>query len=231
MELGPRALAFTNPGDAPLEWRAVADSPWIEVTPRAGMLAPGATAWVAISVAHGTLPAGSHTGNVAIRTDDGDWLVPVTMLISPSNTAISAYRAPLAPINRAGCAEPTTHTLSATIAGAAPPAQALVYYTLNGGAARTQPLAANGGEYSATIGPFSEPGTVSYALVITEADGNVVRSTTYILEIEDCPEGTRRIDSTSASPTATPATSPAPPSKPGTATRAAPRPSPSPTKP
>lgn len=193
VEIGPRVIAFTNPGGDPLEWRIVADSTWLEIAPQSGALAPGASTQVSVSVARGALPTGAYTGNVEILTNGGDGSIPVTMLISPSNTAVSAFLAPVAPINAAGCAAPTTHTVSAAIAGTAPPAQAAVYYSLNGGPARTQPLAANGRVYAATIGPFTEPGGVTYSLVITEADGNVVRSAAYTLAVNDCPGRERRV--------------------------------------
>lgn len=193
VEVGPRGLQFRNPGGDPLEWRVIADSTWLEVTPQVGTLAPGAAAQVAVSISRGALPTGSYTGNLEVLTDGGDGLVPVTMIISPSNTTVSAFTEPLVPINTAGCAEPTTHPVSADISSAAPPVRAVVYYSLNGGTESSKSLAATGRRYSTTIGPFAEPGNMTYSLVITEADGNIVRSAAYTVAVRDCPSRVRTL--------------------------------------
>lgn len=193
VEVGPRTLVFTNPGNDPLTWRAVADSTWLDLAQTSGTLRPGETQTVAINIARGDLPTGGYSGAVQVVTNGGDGTVPVTMTISPSNTTISAFAEPTTPLGALGCAEPTTYLVSADIAGTVPPKRATVYYAVNGGPQQTQELVAQGRRYSTTLGPFSEPGSVIYSLVITEADGNVVRSASYTLTILDCPSRVRTV--------------------------------------
>ena len=139
------------------------------------------------------LPTGAYNGAVQILTNGGDGLVPVTMTISPSNTTVSAFAEPPTPIGALGCAAPTTYLVSATIAGKQPPKKAVVYFAINGGTQQTKDLTAQGQQYSTTLGPFTEPGNVIYSLVITEADGNVVRSAPYTLTVTDCASRVRTV--------------------------------------
>jgi len=193
VEVGPRALVFTNPGRDPLTWRAVADSTWMDLTQSSGTLAAGASQAVAITVAREDLPTGAYNGAVQVLTNGGDGLVPVTMTISPSNTTVSAFSEPPTPIGALGCAAPTSYLVSATIAGKQPPKKAVVYFAVNGGTQQTKDLTAQGQRYSTKLGPFTEPGNVIYALVITEADGNVVRSAPYTLTVTDCASRVRTV--------------------------------------
>jgi hypothetical protein len=193
VEVGPRALVFTNQGTDPLQWRIVADSTWVDLAQTSGALAPGATQAVPLTIERGALPTGGYTAGVQVLTNGGDGLIPVTMTVSPSNTTVSAFAEPASPIGAEGCAEPTTYLVSADIAGAAPPSKAAVYYSLNGGAEQTKSLTAKGGHYTAVLGPFAEPGNVIYSLVITEASGNVVRSAAYSLAVTDCPSRVRTV--------------------------------------
>ncbi|MFN8536774.1 MAG: hypothetical protein U0232_04790 [Thermomicrobiales bacterium] len=119
VEVGPRTLSFTNPGGAPLAWRVVADSTWIDVSQVSGTLPPGGTQSVAVGIARGDLPTGGYDGVIQIISDGGEGLVPVTMAVSPSNTTISAFVEPSTPINVLGCPEPTIYPVSAAIGGIA----------------------------------------------------------------------------------------------------------------
>lgn len=193
LETGPRLIHFKNAGSDPLVWRAREDSTWLAVSPASGTLAPGAATQVAVTIDRGALPTGNYSGNVQLQTNAGDRVVPVVMFISPTNTTISAFAEPTAPINADGCADPTTYAVTAEITGAAPPRSAVLYYALNGAAERSKPLTASGPHYSATLGPFAEPGSVTYSLVITEADGSVNRSASYTLVVQDCPSRVRTI--------------------------------------
>ncbi|MFN8511717.1 MAG: hypothetical protein U0841_03815 [Chloroflexia bacterium] len=188
VEVGPRTLSFTNPGGAPLAWRVVADSTWIDVSQVSGTLQPGGTQSVAVGIARGDLPTGGYDGVIQIISDGGEGLVPVTMAVSPSNTTISAFVEPSTPINVLGCPEPTVYPVSAAIGGDRPPQKATLYFAQNYGTQRTKELLVEGaGHYSAILGPFTEPGGVVYSLVITEADGTVVRSASYSLQVLGCP--------------------------------------------
>ncbi len=202
VELGPRALVFSNPGTGPLTWRAVADSTWLDLAQASGTLRAGETQSVAINIARGDLPTGGYTGAVQVVSNGGDGVVPVTMAISPSNTVVSAFAEPSVPLGALGCAAPNTYLVSAEIVGNGMPKRAVVYYAIDGGTQQTQDLNAQGRRYSATLGPFSEPGNVVYSLVITEADGNVVRSAPNTLTITDCPSRVRTV------PVVPPATQP-----------------------
>ena len=193
VELGPRVLVFSNPGNDPLTWRAVADSTWLDLAQASGTLRAGETQSVAITIARGDLPTGGYGGAVQIISNGGYGTVPVTMTISPSKTVVSAFAEPAMPLGALGCAAPNTYLVSAEIAGDGTPQRAVVYYAINGGAQQTQDLSAQGRRYSATLGPFSEPGSVAYSLVITEADGNVVRSAANTLTIADCPSRVRTV--------------------------------------
>ncbi|HEX5502333.1 MAG TPA: hypothetical protein VFW96_06895, partial [Thermomicrobiales bacterium] len=187
LEAGPRPLRFANTGDAPLDWRVAADSTWLTATPPTGTLAPGATAEVAITVDRGALPVGAYTGNLQLVGAGGATPVPVTMLVTPTHTVVSAFAAPTTPINAEGCAEPTTQEVAADVTGSVPPRRVAVYYALNGGTEATKTLTAQGRHYSGTLGPFAEPGALVYSLVVTEGDGQVNRSAAYAVTVQDCP--------------------------------------------
>ncbi len=193
VEAGPRTLSFTNTGGALLNWRVVADSTWIEVSEVAGSVPPGGTQTVAITITRGDLPTGGYNGVLQVVSDGGEMLVPVVMAVSPSNTVVSAFTEPTTPIGALGCAEPTTYPVSAAIGGPRPPLKALLYFALNGGTQQTKELVATDGRYRAALGPFTESGAVVYSLVITEADGTVVRSASYALQVLGCPTQVRTV--------------------------------------
>jgi hypothetical protein len=188
VEVGPRTLSFVNSSGTPLTWHLVADNTWLEFGQDSGTVPPGGSQSVAVSIARGDLPTGAYDGVIQVVSDGGEGLVPVTMTVSPSNTTISAFAAPTAPIGVLGCAEPITYPVSADIGGTRPPQKATLYFSLNGGTQRTKELLPERpGRYSAILGPFTEPGAVLYALVITEADGTIVRSASYTLQVNGCP--------------------------------------------
>ncbi len=194
VEVGPRTVTFTNAGNDPLTWRVSADSTWVEIAQGAGTLAPGASQSVGLTVARADLPTGAYTGAVQVQSNGGDGLVAVTMAVSPSNTTVSAFAEPATPLGAWGCAEPTTYLVSATIAGKQAPKKAVVYYAVNGGTQQTKDLTTTDQQrYSAPLGPFAEPGSVVYSLVITEADGNIVRSAPYTLTVTDCASRIRTV--------------------------------------
>jgi hypothetical protein len=187
VEVGPRTLSFVNASGSALTWRVVADSTWIELGQVAGTVPPGGTQSVAVSIARGDLPTGAYDGTIQVVSDGGEGLVPVTMAVSPSNTTISAFAEPTAPIGVLGCAEPTTYPVSAAIGGDRAPQKATLYFALNGGTQRTKELLPeSAGRYSAILGPFTEPGIALYSIVITEADGTIVRSASYSIQVLGC---------------------------------------------
>ncbi|HET8627534.1 MAG TPA: hypothetical protein VFL91_08950, partial [Thermomicrobiales bacterium] len=187
LEAGPRPLRFSNTGAAPLDWRVAADSTWLTATPPTGTLAPGATVEVAVAVDRGALPVGAYAGNLAIVAAGDETRVPVTMLVTPTHTVVSSFAEPADPINAEGCAEPTTQEVTADVTGSVPPRQVAVYYALNGGTEATKTLTAQGQHYRGTLGPFAEPGTLVYSLVVTQGDGQVNRSAAYSMAVQDCP--------------------------------------------
>ena len=118
----------------------------------------------------------SSWSNVQSVTVSGDITCPSISNISESHD----------PINKQGCRSPNTTTISAQITDPSGVAWARLYCRLNAGSWSYVTMSKSGNTYSATIGPFSEAGTVHYYIKARDNAGNECDSSTYTVTINDC---------------------------------------------
>ncbi len=113
------------------------------------------------------------------------------------------------PINKDGCPEPITVTITSKITDASGMDYARLYYKLNRGHWAYKTMRRTGRSYWATIGPFRFSGTVYYYIEAWDELGNSSESSTYTVTIQDCPVETPTPTPT-ATPTSTPTATPTP---------------------
>jgi len=108
---------------------------------------------------------------------------------------IKEYRAPSItnisesndPINRQGCPEPTTVTICADVTDDSPLSWVRLYYQPPGASLTyTTMTPESGNTYKATIGPFSQAGTLEYYVKARDSAGNEARSSTRTVTVNDC---------------------------------------------
>jgi len=95
------------------------------------------------------------------------------------------------PINKYGCPDPTTVTITSEIRDPSGMDRARIYYNFNrGGWLYKGMIAAIPTSYSryyATIGPFPEAGTVDYYIEAWDELGNGSQSSTGTITVQECP--------------------------------------------
>lgn len=112
------------------------------------------------------------------------------------------------PINKDGCPSPITVTITSRITDRSGVDYADLYYKLNNGRWLHKNMKRiTSRMYYASIGPFSELGTVYYYIEAWDEWGNSSESSTYTVTVQDCPVETPTPTPTST-PTATPTTTP-----------------------
>jgi len=111
-----QTVQITNSGTGTFAWTAVANQPWLSVTPSTGL--PSAA--VTVAVARGSLPAGTHLGNITIAAPD---LTSVSIAVT--FTVTSDVTPPRAPTDLKLSLRPTTG--SAVLSWAQPGGQPDAY--------------------------------------------------------------------------------------------------------
>jgi uncharacterized protein YycO len=91
------------------------------------------------------------------------------------------------PICKKGTGSPDTVNISAQVTDPSGVAWAKLYYRLNYGGWNNAITGHSGNTYSATIGPFSETGTVEYYIKVRDNAGNEGDSSTNTVTVRDCP--------------------------------------------
>jgi Viral BACON domain/Divergent InlB B-repeat domain len=76
------SFTVANDGGGVLDWTAVVDAPWVEVSPADGSVEVGRPATVRVKVASRELAAGSHRAIVTVRGGGGSAEVSVTVEVS-----------------------------------------------------------------------------------------------------------------------------------------------------
>jgi len=90
------------------------------------------------------------------------------------------------PICKQGTGSPDTVTISAQVTDPSGVAWAKLYYRLNYGSWNNVTMGRSDSTYSATIGPFSETGTVEYYIKARDNVGNERDSPTYTVTVQNC---------------------------------------------
>jgi len=97
------------------------------------------------------------------------------------------------PINKYGCPDPTTVTVTSEIRDPSGMDCARLYYKLNDGRWLYKAMIPHSryyatiGRYHATIGPFPEAGTVDYYIEAWDELGNSSQSSTGTITVQECP--------------------------------------------
>lgn len=112
------------------------------------------------------------------------------------------------PINKQDCPSPNTVTIWADVTDASGLAWVRLYYQAPGGSwTYTTMSLESGNTYAATIGPFSQAGTLNYYIRARDNAGNEAQSGTGTVTVNDCPTPTPTSTPT-RTPTATPTRTP-----------------------
>ena len=101
--------------------------------------------------------------------------------------SISNIRESADPINKQGCPSPTTVTIRADVTDASSLAWVRLYYQPPGGSWTYATMShESGNTYMATIGPFSQAGTLYYYVKAQDNAVNEAQSSTYTITVNDC---------------------------------------------
>ncbi len=131
---GTAAVQVRNTGTAALTWTVAAPAvAWLDVTPQAGAVAPGASVPVTLSFAATALPNGQYTTTLSVAANDPERPV-VTLPVTLTVACIPATGVTLRQIT---AGDLFTDTLVAFEADLLPAALTPYSYTLNGGAVHT----------------------------------------------------------------------------------------------
>jgi hypothetical protein len=91
------------------------------------------------------------------------------------------------PINRQGCADPTTVTIRADVSDSSGLAWVQLNYRAPGGSWVNTPMSLEtGSSYMATVGPFGQSGTLNYYVRAQDNAGNQRTSNSYAVTVNDC---------------------------------------------
>ena len=105
----------------------------------------------------------------------------------PTPPSISNIRESNDPINKQGCPSPTTVTIRADVSDASGLAWVRLYYQPPGGSWTYAAMShESGNTYKATIGPFSQAGTLNYYVKARDNADNEAQSSTHAVTVNDC---------------------------------------------
>ena len=173
-------LTVRNGGDEPLSWTADPSTAWLRVSPSSGSLDGGEQARVTLSAARDGLPEGEADGRVEL-TWGGPARSVVVALRVEHDPEISDLAAQFPRIFIGRCT-PTTTRVDATVTDES----ALSSVTMQWGGG-SGPMTLRGGKWSASLGPATGPGSVSWRVVATDARGNTASASGPAVTASPCP--------------------------------------------
>ena len=163
-------LTLRNAGGSPLTWRAAPSTSGLTVSPRTGSLRPGATRRLTVSVHRA--PDGPLSAHLAVTSGGLTRRVPVTGTIEPVPLISGVHT-----VDDVFCVGGTTQARATVVDGQGVGQVTLTYafFARDGSVYRggSSPMTRLRGTttYTAALGPFPGPGTVSYAVHATDVHG------------------------------------------------------------
>lgn len=182
------AVTLRNEGDGPLVWTAAPVGRFIAVAPGSGALPPGGTARVGVVLDRLDSPEGELDQVVAIDAGDaGAAQVPVRGTVARPPIAGNPTAA-LPTIRVAGCAEPVSTAVSATVTDDSGVAAAVLRWDGPGATGTGEaPMVVAADRATGTLGPFAGPGDVTWYVVVTDTLGATGESPRAVVTVEACP--------------------------------------------
>ncbi len=108
-----KQLSLSNMGGGQISWQGSTDQPWLQITPKQGMIADISKAQVTVAVDRSTLQPGSYTAHVNFASSAGNSKIDVKMSVVPLDPGHEA----VLEVN------PAVLSFTATDGGSAPPTQ------------------------------------------------------------------------------------------------------------
>ncbi|WP_392390647.1 hypothetical protein [Nocardioides sp. L-11A] len=168
---------MSNAGGTALDYTVKPRVAWLSLSRTSGSLGAGAETGLTVTADRSSLGEGSSTGTVAVSWSGGTVVLSVQVTVDQPPV--------IGPISVGGPADCSGRTLTATVTDGSGLQSVRVAWTGNSGSGQ-QALAASGGSWSTTIGPFPIGGTVTATLTAVDRAGQTTtRSTSF--DVDPCP--------------------------------------------
>jgi len=183
-------FAFANGGGEPMAWNAGVELPGAVAVPAAGTLAPGATTQVVVVVDRSALPEGSFGGSLLLTgrqaaggASAGSVRVGITGQVRRA-PVIGASGADRAFIGVAGPTFCRQSEVRATVTDESALTVVLRWTGGGGSGTSTTPMALDGGEWVATLGPPTADVDITWWIQATDALGTTTRGPDRVLDVQ-----------------------------------------------
>lgn len=177
-------ITVGNSGKAALEWVASVSVPWLSLEPGSGRVAGGGSTQLGMAADRAALPEGPARVSVGLRTNAGDVEVRVSLVVERPPEVVSTRASP-SPLMVEGC-EPATASVSAAVNDESGVESVVLRWTDPGGATGEAAMTVDGETWNAVLGPFAEPGTVTWSLAASDARGNTTETAPFEMPVEPC---------------------------------------------
>lgn len=181
-----QSLDLHNHGDAPAAWTAALQPAAFTIEPDRGVIAAGGTARATVRLDRDAVPEGTVSGRIRITSDGGDLDVlldgvvarpPVIGRLTIDRTEIAA-----SPCS----SRPTAATVRASATDESGIASVTLRWRHSSAATGSRPLDQDGGTYTAQLGPFPSPGSVTWWVEASDALGVRAHSADMTTAIKAC---------------------------------------------
>lgn len=182
------AVSLGNSGDEALDWAISTEARWLTLQPPDGRLEGGETAQVHIRADRGMLPEGPAEVMIDLTSNAGDVRVLVRLVVERPPEITSRGATP-ASLTVEGC-EPSTAAVTAVVSDETALAAVTLEWTGSDDARGSAPMTDSGDSWSGSLGPFTEPGTVTWWIIATDTRDNVIRTGESMLPVQACDDDT-----------------------------------------
>ncbi len=183
-------IVFTNDGGEAMAWTATVELPGATATPAGGTLAPGERAQVVVTVDRAPLPEGSFGGSLVVagrQAAGGGSAGSARVAITGQVRRVPVIGASAADRSFIGVAGPTFCRESDVRAAVTDESDLTVVLRWTGGGASgtsTTPMALDGGEWVATLGPPTDDVDITWWIQATDALGATTRGANHVLDVQ-----------------------------------------------
>jgi RNA polymerase sigma factor (sigma-70 family) len=177
-------VEIRNIGESPLALEVSTTETWLTAEQSTLDLGPGESAVIVVHADRSGLPPGAAIGTVELRTTAGTWSFSV-QLTQPRPPEPPRVGAPaVARIDCIGVLRTAVVRVAAT--GEVPLSSVVVSWSSDEGPAGSAEMAASGGEWEATIGPFSGPVPVNLSVRAVDQRGLATTGPTTSAVLDPC---------------------------------------------
>lgn len=179
-------ITVGNSGEAPLDWDASASVAWLSLEPAGGRVDGGGSIQLSVAADRAGLPEGPAQAIIALSTNAGAVEVRVRLVVERPPEVASKGASP-SPLVVKGC-EPATASVSAVVDDESGVESVALRWTGPDGATGDTAMTADGRTWTGALGPFAEPGTVTWSIAATDTRGNTAETGSSQLPVEPCDE-------------------------------------------